>query len=294
MSITYPFPIYKCPIHDQIEMAYMDEGSGDHTILFIHGLANYAPVWKYQVQELSKTNRCIAIDLPGNGYSSRGDFPYSLFFYAESTVRFIEKMNLQNIVLTGHSMGGQIAIIIALRYPHLLEKLVLIAPAGLEFFAPHEILMMKGMMQMGNLFSADEMHLESAIKQSFFSTQNESDTIIGELKAFMNAHPAQEWRKMSIDSINGMLNEQVQVYLKNIQAPTLILFGDKDALIPNSLIHLGETPESIAQKGASLIPDARYEMIANGGHFVHIEQADKVNKSILNFLSKPYAKASEE
>ena len=53
---------------------------------------------------------------------------------------------------------------------------------------------------------------------------------------------------MSIESINGMLNEQVQTYLKNITTPTLILFGNKDALIPNNLIHLGETPESIAKK----------------------------------------------
>ncbi len=267
----------------------MDEGSGDQTFLFIHGLANYGPVWKHQIAELSKTNRCIAIDLPGTGYSSRGNFPYSMFFYAESVVRFIEKMNLQHVVLTGHSMGGQIAIIIALRYPHLLEKMVLVAPAGLEYFAPHEIMMMKGMMQMGNLFYADEMHLESAIKQSFFSTQNESASIIDDLKTFMHAHSLKEWRDMSIESINGMLNEQVQTYLQNITTPTLILFGNKDTLIPNNLIHLGETPESIAKKGVALIPQSTYEMIPNGGHFVHIEKATEVNKLISQFIGKPYA-----
>jgi pimeloyl-ACP methyl ester carboxylesterase len=279
-------------IHDRIEMAYMDEGSGNQTILFLHGLANYAPVWKYQMAELSTTNRCIALDLPGNGYSSRGDFPYSMFFYAECVARFIENLKLQNVVLTGHSMGGQIAIIIALRYPHLIEKLVLIAPAGLEYFAPHEILLMKGMMQMGNLFYADEMHLESAIKQSFFSQQNESANIINELKTFMHAHTLKEWRNMSIESIKGMLNEQVQTYLKNISVPTLIIFGSNDALIPNNMIHLGETPEGVAKKGATLIPQAHYYMIPQAGHFVHMEKASEVNRHIITFLAKPYAKAS--
>jgi pimeloyl-ACP methyl ester carboxylesterase len=289
MLITYPYTLHHCAIHDNINIAYMDEGKGNNTLLFIHGLANYAPVWKHQMQELSKTNRCIAIDLPGNGYSSRGEVPYSMFFYAECIVKFIEKMELKNVVLTGHSMGGQIAIIIALRYPHLIEKLVLVAPAGLEYFAPHEIMMMQGMMNMGNLFYADEFHLESAIKQSFFNTQNESGTIIDELKALMHAHSLKEWRTMSLASINGMLNEQVQQYLKNIAVPALILFGNKDALIPNTLIHFGETPESIAKKGAALIPNSTYKMIPNAGHFVHIEQAHEVNKAIAGFLNTPYA-----
>jgi pimeloyl-ACP methyl ester carboxylesterase len=290
MRITYPYPVHTCPILDTIDIAYMDEGRGEQTILFIHGLANYAPVWKHQVKELSKTNRCIAIDLPGNGYSSRGDFPYSMFFYAECVARFIEKMNLSNVVLAGHSMGGQIAIILGLRYPHLLDKLILVAPAGLEYFAPHEILLMKGMMQMGTLFYADELHLESAIRQSFFSTQNESATIIDELKSFMNAHSLREWRDMSIKSIDGMLNEQVQVYLPNLNLPTLIIFGNKDALIPNNLIHLGESPEKIAKKGAALIPQSTYTMVADGGHFVHIEKATEVNQLIGRFIGQPYAK----
>src|SRR5688572_30556556 len=126
MSVQYPFPRKQCNIHPDIHISYMDEGKGDSTILFIHGLANYAPVWQYQLAELSKTNRCIAIDLPGNGFSSRGEYPYTMFFYAECVVRFIEKMELKQVVLTGHSMGGQIALIIALRYPHLLDRLVLV------------------------------------------------------------------------------------------------------------------------------------------------------------------------
>lgn len=267
----------------------MDEGKGPQTLLFIHGLANYAPVWKYQIEALRKTNRCIAIDLPGNGYSSRGDYPYTVFFYAECVVRFIEKMDLKNVVLTGHSMGGQIAIIIALRYPHLIDKLVLVASAGLEYFAPHEVMMMNGMLSMGNMFSTDEFHLESAIRQSFFNTKNESETIIDELKTIMNAHSMKQWRAMSMASIKGMLNEQVQQYLPNITTPTLILFGEKDALIPSQMVHFGETPYGIAKKAAALIPNASYRMIPQAGHFVQLEKASEVNTAINEFVNTPEA-----
>ncbi|MES2559716.1 MAG: alpha/beta hydrolase [Bacteroidota bacterium] len=289
MLVKYPFTHHQFAIHQNIHINYMDEGSGTQTILFIHGLANYAPVWKYQIAELRKTNRCIAIDLPGNGYSSRGDYPYTMFFYAECVVRFIEKMELKNVVLTGHSMGGQIALIIALRYPHLIDKLVLVASAGLEHFAAHEVMMMNGMLNMGTLFYADEFHLESAIRQSFFNTQNESSTIIEELKAIMNAHAMKEWRDMSLSSIKGMLNEQVQQYLPNITTPTLILFGEKDALIPNTLVHFGETPESIAKKAAALIPSASFRMIPQAGHFVQLEKAADVNAAIQTFINTPQA-----
>jgi len=285
MLIKYPFPHHQCAIHENIHIAYMDEGKGAHTFLFIHGLANYAPVWKYQMQGLSKTNRCIAIDLPGNGYSSRGDYPYTLFFYAESIVRFIEKMELKNVVLCGHSLGGQIALVIALRYPHLIHKLSLIASAGLEYFAKHEVMLMQGMMNLGNIFYSDEYHLELAIQQSFFSSANESETIISELKKIMQGHSAIKWKEMCNASINGMLNEQVQQFLPSLTMPTQIIFGNKDALIPNTMIHFGETPEGIAKKAAALIPNASYSIIANAGHFVQMEKWEKVNEALTSFVS---------
>ncbi len=287
MLIKYPFPHHLCNIHTDIQIAYMDEGKGDQTILFLHGLANYAPVWKYQLAELRKTYRCIAIDLPGNGYSSRGDYPYTMFFYAECVVRFIEKMNLQKVVLCGHSMGGQIAIIIALRYPHLLDKLVLIAPAGLEYFAPHEVMLSQSLLSLGSLFYSDEFHLESAIRQSFFNRENESSTIIDELKTLMNAHSLKQWRDMSMASIKGMLNEQVQQFLPNITVPTLTVFGTRDALIPNTMVHLGETSERIARKATALIPGGKYKMVENAGHFVQIEKAAEVNAAIFSFMNTP-------
>jgi len=281
---TYPYPLHYCAIHEDISIAYMDEGKGKQTLLFLHGLANYAPVWKYQLAGLSKTQRCIAIDLPGNGFSSRGEYPYSMFFYAECVVRFIEKMELKSVVLCGHSMGGQIALIIALRYPHLLDKLVLVAPAGIEYFQPHEVLLMQSAMSMSNLFYSDEHHLESAIQQSFFNTSNESGTIIDELKTIMHQYSLQQWRDMCIKSINGMLNEQVQQYLHNIDIPVLVIFGEQDRLIPNTLVHFGETPASVAKKGTALLSNASYKMVALAGHFVQVERAGEVNALIGAFL----------
>lgn len=280
-NVVYPFPVHHTHIHDQIDIAYIENGQGKNTVLFIHGLANYAPVWKHQLELIGEHHRCIAIDLPGNGYSSRGDYPYTMFFYAECVVKFIEKMNLPTLYICGHSMGGQIALIIALRYPHLLKKVLLVAPAGFEYFAPHEVMLMQQMLNMGNMFYADEYHLETAINQSFFKTHNASHQIITDLKKMMQKHPLKEWRNMSISGIHAMLNEQVHAYLKDINIPVHAIFGERDALIPNTLIHFGETPETIAKKATALIPHGTYSIIKHAGHFVQIEKADEVNAILL-------------
>jgi pimeloyl-ACP methyl ester carboxylesterase len=281
--IKYPFEIKKVEVHSGMQMAYMDEGKGDIAMLFIHGLANYAPVWGKQIAHLSATYRCIAIDLPGNGMSDKGDYPYSIFFYAECVKRFIDKLGLKNVVLCGHSMGGQIAIVLTLRYPHLCSKLVLIAPAGIEHFLPNEVLIMKQMLSLGNLTYADEFYLERTIKQSFYHATNNATEIISDLKKIMHEHPIKMWRNMCIASINAMLDEQVFEYLPAIQPPVLIIFGDMDTLIPNTLIHFGETPYSIAQKAISRMPNARLLMINKTGHFVQMEKFDQVNAAIREF-----------
>ena len=282
-SIKYPFPVKQISIHDGIDIAYCDEGKHEQTILFVHGLANYFPAWKHQVEALKKDFRCIAIDLPGNGLSSKGHFPYSMFFYAECIVKFIEKMELNHVTLCGHSMGGQIAMIIALRHPHLIKKLVLIAPAGLEYFSQHEIMMMQHTMNMGDFFYSDEYHLENTIKQSFYTTKNESGNMISDLKQIMKLSQLKEWKEMCLASVNGMLKEQINQFLPNIACPVLIIFGEKDQLIPNSLIHFGETPGSVAKYAAAVIPDATVCMIKNAGHFVHIEKCSEVNDEIKRF-----------
>lgn len=271
-------------VHEGIEIAYCDEGKGPHTLLFIHGLAGYLPVWKHQMHELKAVARCIAIDLPGNGLSSRGDYPFTMFFYAECVARFIEKMGLRNVVLCGHSMGGQVAIILALRYPQLLDKLVLVAPAGIEHFLPHEVMMMQQAMQIGDIFQQHEAHIETVVRQSFSRQQEETRSIISDIKHIMQAQPLRQWRHMSNASVMGMLNEQVNVFLPNITCKTLIIFGEQDHMIPNKLMHPGETTASVAKHGAAMIEHSELHLLPKAGHFVQIEQHAAVSRLIRDFI----------
>lgn len=284
MPVTYPFPVQRTRIHDKIEMAWCAAGEGPETLLFIHGLANYAPVWTAQLHGLSDQYRCIAVDLPGNGLSSRDEYPYSMFFYAESVARFISEQKLSRLTLCGHSMGGQIALMLALRYPHLFDRLVLIAPAGFEYFSPTDIMWMEQALQFGRLMGNDETYLESSIRQSFYADKSPAAHIIKDLKALLKAGNLQQWHHMAVSSIKAMLNESVNQYLHQVQHQSLVIFGEEDAMIPNRLLHLGETTSGIARKGAALMAHADLHMVKGAGHFVMIEKAEEVNRIIRGFL----------
>lgn len=275
----------KVEIEKQIQIAYTETGSGSKTLVFIHGLANFKGVWQNNITKLSKNYRCIALDLPGNGHSSNGDYKYSMFFYAECVKQFIDKLNLTDVVLVGHSMGGQVALVLSLRFPHLVNKLVLVAASGLEYFTEFDKMMINNSMQFGQLFSTNEQNLESAIHSSFYNFDKLAiKNLVNDAKEFIPIHSSVKWQRMVKESISAMLNEQVQQFLPSLTKQTLIIFGDNDAMIPNKLLHPTESIQSIAKKANALISSSLVEIIKNAGHFVQIEKSAEVNAAIEEFL----------
>lgn len=83
--------------------------------------------------------------------------------------------------------------------------------------------------------------------------------------------------------VNGMLEEPVFDWLHTIAQPTLILYGERDALIPNRLIH-PTTTQSIAQRGASQMQRSTLHMLPRCGHFLQLEQPGTVNDYIRDFV----------
>ncbi|HXS36191.1 MAG TPA: alpha/beta hydrolase [Flavipsychrobacter sp.] len=264
-------------------IAYIDEGEGDKTLLFIHGLASYSLSWKKNIEQLKNHFRCIAIDLPGNGMSDRGDFPYGINFFAGAVYDFIQKLGLKNLCLVGHSMGGQIAITMLLNAPHCANQLILCAPAGFEVFTPMEKSFYHSSIQLFDFFSSEENSLRKTIQSSFYHYPQQADEMADELVAILKTYPTRAYRDMIDKSIAGMLNEPVFNGLHLITQPTLVMFGERDALIPNRIIH-PTTTKYIATEGAGKMPNATLKMISKCGHFLQWEKAGEVNDLIIEFL----------
>lgn len=285
--VKYPYPVYQIGLDLGTKLAYCDVGKGQQTLIFIHGLGNYIPVWQKNMDVLQADFRCIAIDLPGNGLSEGGDFDYSMKFYAESISQFIKKMQLKNVVLCGHSMGGQVALTLSLQEPWLIEKLALFAPSGLESFSAHEKMMLNNMLSLGEMMSSSEFQIEQAIKSSFLHfPSNEGNKIISELKDLIRNANNKGYSSMIRKSIQAMLNENSSARISEIGIPTLIIFGSDDALIPNKIIHPLSSVKSILNYGTSQMLHTKGILVENAGHFVHFERADICNTALKDFILK--------
>lgn len=277
------YDIHKVQLSNGCEVAYIDEGSGAQTILFVHGLATYAASWKKQIEGLKDKYRCIAIDLPGNGKSDRGDYPYSMNFFAGCVYDFIQKLRLTNVVLAGHSMGGQVVMNLLINLPSAAEKLILFAPAGFETFNGMERSLYQSSISFLDMFSTEENSLRRTIRSSFYQYPPQVDEMIEELVALMKIHSIREYRAMIEACVAGMLHEPVFNQLHLIQQPTLVMYGERDALIPNRLIHPVNT-RTIGEAGVARMPHATLQMIPRCGHFLQLEKAGVVNELVREFL----------
>ncbi len=282
-EIPYPFEVHKVKLSEDIELAYVDEGKGDETIIFIHGLGSYLPAWKKNIAELSKDYRCIGIDLPGYGKSSKLPHSGKMTFYAEVVNQFAEALNLENIYIAGHSMGGQIAMVTTLTYPELVKGLILAAPAGFEYFTPGQKEWFRNVMTLDGVMKTPVDAIQTNLYYNFYKTPEDADFMITDRIAMRNASDFEAYSYAVVQSVNGMVDEPVLEYLENIKKPVLIIFGENDNLIPNRFLNPGFT-KKIAETGHSKLPNSTLVMLPKTGHFLQFENPEGFNQAVREFL----------
>ncbi len=281
---NYGFPTKQVQL-DSTNLNYIDEGNGP-VLLFIHGLGGNASHWKKNIQELSKHNRCIAIDLPGYGQSTvvnRKHASEQLNFYADQLASFLRKLKINKLSIVGHSMGGQIAIIFSLKYSVLVSKLILLAPAGFETFSTTEAGILTTYATQAFYEKQDSVAIVKSYRMNFYNMPADANVLINERIALKQCTGFALYCAQIPLGVKGMLAYPIKDQLKNIQAPTMILFGSSDALIPNKLLHPSLTVDAVASI-ANAIPHHQIQFIPQAGHLVQFEKPTIVNQTILQFL----------
>lgn len=266
-------------------ISFIDEGNGENTLILIHGLASNAGFWRYNIPELSKHFRVIAVDLPGYGKSQKGNYPYTLSFYAESIKNLIDELNLKNVTLIGHSMGGQISIIFALKYPEKLSKLVLAAPAGFEKFQRGEGDWLRNAITMSGVKATTEEGIRRNLSNNFYTWSDKFEWMVEERVRMRKAKDFEEFTYTVDRCVDAMLDEPTYDKLSGIKVPTLIIHGKSDGLIPNPYLNPG-FPSDVFEKGEKEIPNAKRIEIDCAGHMIMMERPDEFNNAVINFLKQ--------
>jgi len=287
-SLNYPYETNTVALSDTVSITYIDEGEGPETLVFIHGLGSYLPAWSKNIAELRKHYRCIALDLPGYGKSSRGTYSYDMSFFSEQVSQFLRQLSLKKPIIVGHSMGGQIALTLALQQPQQVGKLVLVAPAGFETFTDQERAWFQQVYTPAVVRATPPAQIERNFALNFHESDFPEDAhFMYEDRLQMRADTAlyEAYCQMIPQCVLGMLQEPVFDRLSDIQQPTLILFGRGDLLIPNTLLHADQTTEEVAEDGHQEMPDSQLQLLEACGHFVQWECAEAVNTAIQSFVT---------
>lgn len=252
---------------------YLDEGQGP-VVVFLHGSGNGASGYsnfKGNYPALVKAGyRVILPDLVGFGYSDKpADVEYPLSFFVECVKQALDAIGVAKCTVVGNSLGGAVALGLALEHPQHVERLVLMAPGGLNDLPDY--LAMPGMAAMFATFSSPEPLTVEKMKAFFIKAfvvnpACVDDGLVRERFELMKLQNPQVMKTLKVPNLTARLRE--------IKCPTLALWGLNENMMPESGI----------LRLAKGLPDCRMVLVPNCGHWVMIEHRELFNRLVLDFL----------
>lgn len=265
---------------------YLDVGSGQKTLLFVHGMGASIKGWAKNVEPLSKAHRCIALDLPNHGDSTLGDFKSDIPSFLELLTEFITALELDTFMMVGHSMGGMLSVLYAQAHPDQVEHLILLAPAGFEKFTDQELGLVKQVFTPEFIQSYPLEKITTNFHLNFYQFPADAqfliedrETLISEPKRY--ALYAQSSSIMAISIISTALPEMIT----DFKTDCTIIYGKEDKLIPHHLVHPDMALRHVTDSATATL-GGELMVLPDCGHYVMWEQAELVNEAILEVIDK--------
>jgi pimeloyl-ACP methyl ester carboxylesterase len=263
---------------------------GTRTVVFLHGLGSYLKFWRAQLDATAARGyRVIALDQLGFGKSEKpATFPYTTESFAENVVEVLDLLGVKQATLVGHSMGGQTALSAAIRYPDRVEALVLASPAGFEVFSPREQKWFKNVFSRPLVKDADEEAIWANVREANFQHWSPAHEWLVEERVRLAKSPDFDaYAYAQVRTVEGLAqNNFVRESLGRVSAPTLIVYGSGDRLIPNPYLHGGFTRD-VMKAGQAQIPGATLTELAGCGHTVQLDCTPAFNEALFRFLPAP-------
>jgi pimeloyl-ACP methyl ester carboxylesterase len=236
-----------------LRMYYEIEGTGE-PLVYIPPALSFAGLNMFPA--LVERHSVVTVDLQGHGRSADlPERPLSIEQYASDVVGLLQHLGITKANLFGESYGGAVALMIAVRHPELVGRVVAYGAT----FGPPEVAHNRAMLRFDEPPTADSRA---------FEFQRDGYRRVAPYPEYWPAF----WNKVASLHWNGFSSEE----LASIKSPTLIVLGDRDFV---RLEH--------AVEAAKLIPNAELAVIPDGGHFALFSEQERVIPIVQYFLEKP-------
>jgi len=265
------------PLMD-MQVHYRDEGNSADSlpIILIHGTSSSLNTWDSLVSLLPKNKRVIRLDLPAFGLTGPNkENKYSYPFYSEFINAFLNKLQVKQCIIAGNSLGGGIAWHFAVDYPKKVYKLILIDASGYPKkneagslgFKIAKIPVINNLL----LFVTPRSLVKKSLEAVYVNKSLVTEALITQYYELLLS----EGNRKAALSIFKHEFKQETSRIKEIQQPTLIIFGEKDELISSDNAYLFEKD----------IKGSKAVLIKNVGH-VPMEEAPLATATIINDFIK--------
>ena len=247
---------------------YVESGDGDgDPLVFLHGWPDSWFTWSRVLPLLPQHFRAIAIDQRGYGDSDRPARGYAIPDFGDDVVALIDALDIDSATIVGHSFGSFVARRVAIASPERVARLVLIG-SGFGGTNPIILDLQKALRDLPDPVPPEfvrEFQASTAYRplpKEFFE-----QIIVESLKL-----PSRLWREI----IDGLVEYDDAEELRTIAAPTLLLWGDKDALFPRA--HQDHF--------LTAIPGAKLTVYKETGHCPNWEEPERVAADVAAFASE--------
>lgn len=280
----YPGPVRYADVGDH-RIAYYEAGSGEETLLLVHGLGSNLAFWRETIPALAEHYRVIALDLPGYGLSSKHNVSGSMNDFALVVTGLMDALHIDRAHYVGLSMGGQIGLTLALAHPERVKCMVLASPAGIERFTPQQSMALKTLFTPASVQAVLPEQYAANVALNFGVPDSVDYTWILEQRTLLTQRDDfTGYAEANARSVAGMLDGPVMPRLATLTVPTRIVYGTADRLIPNPYLNPNLTIQDIAQSAAEASPMTRVSLLDGAGHLLPLEQSAAFAAIVLEFL----------
>jgi pyruvate dehydrogenase E2 component (dihydrolipoamide acetyltransferase) len=251
-------PAYEVADTPAGRLRYSKRGTGDNTVLLIHGFGGDLDNWLFNADALAESATVYALDLPGHGQSTKSIGEPTVGGLAKTVLGFMDKMKIDKAHLVGHSLGGAIAMEIARIAKGKVKSLVLIDSAGLGPDINMDYID-------GFISAASRRDLKPVLENLFADGSLVSRQMVDDLLKYKRLDGVGDALTALKEGIfaGGKQVVSLSDALKSAGVPTLIIAGAEDKIIP--VAH------------AKAVAGAKVEIIDGAGHMPQMEEAGKVN-----------------